>query len=261
MTQEVFMIKERQFPKTLLLSLFLAMIILMIISNDFSSFFSGYLSILRSPSVLTSDYLEIGGLSATLFNVATILLLNIYMVRKLNIHVTGPVIAGILTISGFSFFGKNLFNTLPIYFGIYLFAKSQKLKFKNFIIVVLFSTGISPVVSFIIFGMDWGSWLGVSTVFNYLIGGVIGIVVGVFIGFFLPTLSAHTMRFHKGYNLYNVGFALGILSMVMSAVLRSFDVVDFNQGGPVNETYHSELFWFTIIISFLFILFGLLQSK
>jgi hypothetical protein len=39
--------------------------------------FDGYLNILQSPSVLISDYLRIGGLGATLFNVATILFFNV----------------------------------------------------------------------------------------------------------------------------------------------------------------------------------------
>ena len=253
--------KKRQFPKTLALIIILGVSVWVVFASDFSMLVSGYLAILRSPSILTSDYLKIGGLSATLFNVVTILLLNIAMVRRLNIHVTGPVIAGIMTIAGFSFFGKNLFNTLPIYLGIYLFARSQNLEFKNFIIVVLFSTGISPLVSFMVFGMQWGTWLGLPALFNPLIGGIAGIGVGVFTGFILPTLSAHTIRFHKGYNLYNVGFALGIVSMVFSAILRSFDAVDLNQGGQISEAYHTELYVFTIVISVLFILYGVLSTR
>lgn len=253
--------KDNQFPRSLLTILFLTTMGLMFFTDGVSSFLSGYLSILRSPSILVSDYLEIGGLSATLFNVVTILLLNVYMVHKLNIRITGPVIAGIMTITGFSFFGKNLFNTLPIYLGIYLYARLQKLEFKDFIIVVLFSTGISPLVSFLIFGMNWGAWLGVSLFWHYMAGVLVGIGVGVFVGFLLPTLSAHTIRFHKGYNLYNVGFALGILSMVFSAILRSFDGVNLDQGAPVSEAYHNELFWFTAFISVLFILYGILLSK
>src|SRR5690554_772090 len=122
--------------------------------DDFSSIYFGYLEILQSPSVLITDYLAIGGLGATLFNVASIMLINIIMLKILKLKMTGPIFAGLLTIAGFSFFGKNIFNTIPIYIGIYLHAKHQKLDFKSFIIVVLFSTGISPIVSFLIFGTE-----------------------------------------------------------------------------------------------------------
>lgn len=213
------------------------------LSGSPSELVSGYINILRSPSVLISDYLRIGGFSATMFNVSTILLINIIMLNRLKMKMTGPVFAGLLTIAGFSFFGKNIFNTIPIYLGIYLYAKLQKLDFKSFMIVVLFSTGISPIVSFLIFGGPWGLLIGIP----------LGIVVGIITGFILPALTAHTTRFHKGYNLYNIGFAMGIISMFYSAILTAFRI-DFMVGGPTSEAFHNELLILTIILSLTFII-------
>ncbi len=210
--------------------------------GSFSELWRGYVEILRSPSVLISDYLYIGGFGATLFNVSTILLINIIMLNRLKMKMSGPVFAGLLTIAGFSFFGKNIFNTIPIYIGIYLYARMQGLDFKNFMIVVLFSTGISPIVSFLIFGGPWSFFIGIP----------LGIIIGIITGFVLPALSAHTTRFHKGYNLYNIGFAMGIISMFYSAILRAFDI-DFWLGGPTSEVFHNELYLMTIILSLIFI--------
>ncbi len=212
------------------------------LSGSMSDLIDGYINILKSPSVLISDYLRIGGFSATMFNVSTILLINIIMLNRLKMKMTGPVFAGLLTIAGFSFFGKNIFNTIPIYLGIYLYARLQKLDFKSFMIVVLFSTGISPIVSFLIFGGPWGLIIGIP----------LGIIVGIITGFILPALSAHTTRFHKGYNLYNIGFAMGIISMFYSAILTAFRI-DFMVGGPTSEAYHNELLILTIILSLTFI--------
>jgi hypothetical protein len=209
----------------------------------------GYLRILQSPSVLISDYLRIGGLGATLFNVATILLFNIILLRSLGIKMSGPVFAGVLTIAGFSFFGKNMFNTLPIYLGIYLYARTQKLPYKSFIIVVLFSTGISPLVSFMIFGTSWPLYVGVP----------VGILAGVLAGFILPSFSAHTMRFHRGYNLYNIGFALGVLSMLFAVILHSLNV-DLNVGGPTSEIYHLELIIIILGLSAIFLVFAFVSD-
>jgi hypothetical protein len=214
--------------------------------------YEGYINILRSPSVLISDYLYIGGLGATLFNVATIMLVNIIMLSVLKLKMTGPIFAGLLTIAGFSFFGKNIFNTIPIYIGIYLHARRMKLEFKSFIIVVLFSTGISPIVSFMIFGTDWPLYIGIPA----------GISIGIFTGFILPTISAHTIRFHKGYNLYNIGFAMGIMSMVYAALLQSifgFDLFRFDS--TTSNLYHTELFILTIVISLIFIASGFLNDR
>lgn len=204
--------------------------------------FSGYVNILQSPSVLISDYLRIGGLGATLFNVATIILFNVMMLRYYRFKMSGPIFAGVLTIAGFSFFGKNIFNTLPIYFGIYLYAKTQKLEFKSFMIVVLFSTGISPLVSFMIFGTGWPLYYGIPA----------GIIAGIIAGFVLPAFSAHTIRFHRGYNLYNIGFALGVLSMLFAVILHSFSI-DLSVGGPTSEAYHLELVIIGIGLSLIFL--------
>lgn len=229
--------------KMLIPLMFLLVIALAFIFDTPKNIFSGYLRILQSPSVLISDYLRIGGLGATLFNVATIIFFNTLILSKLNFKMTGPIFAGVLTIAGFSFFGKNLFNTLPIYLGIYLYSRTQKIDFKSFIIVVLFSTGISPLVSFMVFGTGWPLYYAIPA----------GILAGVFVGFVLPAFSAHTIRFHRGYNLYNIGFALGVLSMLFAVVLHSFNV-KLDLGGPTSEAFHVELVIMSLSMSLIFLL-------
>lgn len=224
-------------------AIFIVLFALAFILEDIQTIFSGYIKILTHPSVLISDYLEIGGIGATLFNVASILLINILILVKLKVKISGPVFAGLFTIAGFSFFGKNLINTIPIYLGIYLFSRVQKLDYKSFIIVVLFSTGISPIVSFIFFGTGWPLFISIPA----------GILIGLITGFVLPALSAHTIRFHKGYNLYNIGFAMGILSMLYGVILRAFGV-ELKLLNLVNNDYHLELLIITLVISIVFII-------
>lgn len=170
--------------------------------------FKGYLTIIMSPSILITDYVFVAGLGATFFNVATILYINLFLIRKMKIRMSGPVYAGIIMISGFSFFGKNIFNTLPIYFGIYLFSKYKKIPFKAFIIALLFSTGISPLVSYCFFGFGFPLYYSIP----------LGILCGTIVGFIIPAFASHTIVFHEGYNLYNTGFALGVLSAIFYAV-------------------------------------------
>ena len=214
--------------------------------------FLGLIEILKSPSVLISDYLRIGGLGASLFNVAGTLLITYLLIKALKLHMTGPIFAGLLTIAGFAFFGKNMLNIIPIYFGIFLNAKFQKVAFKSLIIVLLFATGIAPIVSYLIFGTGW----------DYLISIPAGIVIGILSGFLLPIMSVHMLRFHKGYNLYNIGFTMGILSLLYSAILRGVFKLDlFIFDSSTSEAYHVELLIMCIILSLLFIIFGLISDK
>ncbi len=172
--------------------------------------FKGYGKILTSSSILLTDYVYVGGLGATMFNVATILLFNLVMLKLLKVKISGPVYCGIILITGFSFFGKNIMNTLPIYFGIWLYSKFKKIPFQSLIIVLLFSTGISPLVSYTIFGLKLSYYLSIP----------LGLFSGIVVGFILPAYASHTMVFHQGYNLYNIGFALGIISAIFYALYR-----------------------------------------
>jgi hypothetical protein len=221
-----------------------------LIFDDFGTMFEGYLDILKSPSVLISDYLYIGGLGATLFNVATIMLLNIVLIIVLKLKMTGPVFAGLFTIAGFSFFGKNIFNTIPIYIGIYLYARYRRIDYKTLITVILFSTGISPIVSFLIFGTGWELYYGIPS----------GIIIGIVSGFVLPAISANTFKFHQGFNLYNVGFAMGILSMLYAAILRSFDI-NLDLGGPSSDAFHLPLLIMTLVLSASFVIGALIGDR
>lgn len=235
--------------RMLLPLLFIFLFALAFVFDSPRNIYEGYLRILQSPSVLISDYVRIGGLGATLFNVATIILFNVIMLRYLKFKMSGPIFAGVLTIAGFSFFGKNIFNTLPIYLGIFLYAKTQRLDFKSFMIVVLFSTGISPLVSFMIFGTGWEMYYAIPA----------GILAGAIAGFILPAFSAHTIRFHRGYNLYNIGFALGVLSMLFAVILHSFNV-DLNLGGPTSDAYHLELVLIALALSLFFLIFAFISD-
>ena len=50
------------------------------------------------------------------------------------------------------------------------------------------------------------------------------ILVGICIGFVLPPLATHSHYAHKGYSLYNVGFASGIIATVLVSTFKSFGI-------------------------------------
>ena len=210
--------------------------------------FKGYISILLSKSILITDYIAVGGLGATFLNVSTILLFNMIVIKKMKLTLNGPIFAGLIMILGFSFFGKNLVNTLPIYFGIYLYTLYKKSHFKNYIITVLFSTGISPLVSYTMFSI------------NPLFGIPLGILAGTIVGFLLPVISTHAILFHKGYNLFNTGFALGIISMLFYGLYSGFGLEVVTEK-LINDEYHYFLLILLTIICFTFIIVSFIANK
>ena len=170
--------------------------------------------ILTSPANLITDYFELANVGATLVNAGAMLLFTLGVIGLSGANITGAVIAGLFTVTGFSFFGKNLLNTLPIMLGVYAYAKMLRLPLSSVIVQSLFGTSLGPLVSEICFNVG----------LPLLPALVLGIASGILVGLIMTPLAAHFIRFHKGYSLYNIGFTAGIIGMVFMAVLRGFGV-------------------------------------
>ena len=110
--------------------------------------------------------------------------------------------------SGFALFGKNIFNIWPIILGTFLYSRIQKEPFSKYVTTALLATALSPLVSFMAFGSRHAHPLG-------------GILIGVLIGLILPPLSAYTYKVQNGMNLYNMGFACGMLAMMIVPMLAA----------------------------------------
>lgn len=176
--------------------------------------------ILISPSNLLSDYFAIGGIGATFLNSGLTTLVSVLMVWRMKLKVTGAISAGIITVLGFSFFGKNVVNSIPVIMGCFLYARYRQISNQSVILAMMFGTSMAPVVSFIAFGTPVPLWLGIIT----------GALVGMVVGFVIPSIASHFLMFHQGFNLYNYGFTAGVITMTLVALLRLFNVtVAFNQ--------------------------------
>ncbi len=176
-----------------------------------NALWNNLISILTDPGVLITDYLSVGGLAATLFNVFALMAINVALMMLIKQPFNGPVIAGLLTIAGFAFFGKSMINFIPIYLGIFIYAKGMKNPLNQYSVVMLFSSALGPLVSYLWFGIEG------PLVLRFFLGTLAGILAGMM----TPLLSIQARKVHQGLNLYNVGFTLGIISTFFALVIRS----------------------------------------
>ena len=227
----------------------LIMIILAFIFNTPKEIFVGYKNILLSSSILTTDYIAIGTLGGALVNAASIFILNLVILRLLNLRMSGLIYAALYMILGFSFFGKNILNSLPIYIGIYLYAFLNKIPVKNLVISLLFSSGISPLVSYLIFGFDLAYYISIP----------LGIGAGIVAGLMVPAISSHTIKFHQGYNLFNVGFSLGIISLAFNGVLRAFNL-RASEISILSNDHNLFLYLFVAILVLVLLIAGIILN-
>jgi hypothetical protein len=227
----------------------LLLIFIGISSEPFAVLWEGMVRILTSPSNLLTDYIALGTFGSAFVNSGLLTLISVLIAQKEKIPINGPMIAALFTVSGCSFFGKNLYNSIPIIIGGIIYAKIVKKPFSQFIVVSLFGSALSPIISFFAFGLSLPLFFSLP----------LGCVVGIFIGLILPPLASHVLTFHQGFSLYNVGFTSGLIAMMFTGVLRMFGV-KIEGKSLVSDEHHLKLLFFMLLLFFLMFITGFIMN-
>ena len=233
---------------TLLVIIFAAsMISIAFIVNSPLEVFRGELEIITSPSILITDYMAYANLGAAFFNAGLVTLIGLGLAWAIHARFNGYLLSAIFTLAGFAFFGKNIFNILPIFAGVYLYDRLfNQQPMKDLIAPLLFGTTLGPIVSQVAFGFNFG-WWGVTG----------GILLGILCGVLLAALMNHIYSFHMGYNLYNTGTTGGFVATVVYITMRGF-------GLEIEPTFYwstehtSFLTWYVLGVMLFLILIGLI---
>ena len=197
----------------------------------------GLVTIIKEPDFLITDYFAIGGIGAAFINAGILTLISLAIVYYLGMELSGHTITSCFLMFGFSLFGKNILNIWSIMAGVFLYAAYHKTPVTRYICVGFYGTSLSPIITQLM-------QIGHLSLFFRI---PLSILVGIVIGFVLPPLSTHSHYSHKGYSLYNVGFAAGIIATVIVSLMKSFGL----------ET-ESRLIWSTGNNGLLFVLLLLL---
>lgn len=244
-----FELKRRDINLIFLASGPIMLILLAFIFSTPAEIIKGLYRIITFPDVLLIDYLAIGGPGATFFNAGSLALISIFFVCKFEVPITSSIISAILTLTGFAFMGKNIINVWPIFLGGYIYAKFTETPVKGVLAAVLFSTTLSPAVSYILFGFDLPFYIAIPA----------AIFVGVVIGFIIVPLSKHLIQSHAGYNIYNIGFVGGLIGIVIASVMKGFGLETTPQYIVTSE-YSDFLRNLLIFFFLLFIFIGYLKN-
>lgn len=172
----------------------------------------GMKDIILTRDALITDYFELTSYGAALFNSGVFMLFGLLIVVRLNIPFTGFTFAALFINAGFALFGKNPVNTLPILIGTYLYARANNVKVSRYIYTAMFGTCLAPIITEVAYILP----------FALPINLFLAVAVGIVIGFILPPVAIHTVAMHKGYNLFNVGFAAGFIGFVIVSIFNAF---------------------------------------
>ncbi len=203
-------IRAEKFGLLALIPLYFIVVGLMI--QPLSDIIPGLWRIIKEPDFLITDYFLVGGIGAAFINAGILTLAAIGTIYFLGMEMDGHTITSSCLMFGFSLFGKNLMNIWAILLGVYLYSKYHKTHMSRYIYIGFYGTSLSPIITQIMY----------ITELPYLARLPLSILVGIAIGFVLPPLATHVHYAHKGYSLYNVGFASGIIATVAVSVMKSF---------------------------------------
>lgn len=160
---------------------------------------SGLKSILSMSGQSPSDFTTLVGMGPTLLNMGLSGCIGMAYILAVGGDLNGPVIGAIFTIVGFAAYGKHPRNIVPIMAGVFLgsLAKPWGVNDPSILLAALFGTTLAPIAGR--FGWHWG----------------------VVAGFVHSSAALSVGQLHGGLNLYNNGFAAGIVAAVLAPVIMA----------------------------------------
>jgi Protein of unknown function (DUF1576) len=162
---------------------------------------SGVLSklkeIMSASGQAPTDFISLAGFCPTLVNMGLAGAVATVYVLLVGGDLNGPVVGAIFTIVGFAAYGKHPRNILPIMLGVFIgsLAKPWAASDPSIVLAALFGTTLAPIAGR--FGWHWG----------------------IVAGFVHSSAALSVGQVHAGLNLYNNGFAAGIVASVLVPII------------------------------------------
>ena len=183
-----------------LLATFLTVLFVSMVAVGFwldRSALSGIKRIASTSGQSPTDFIALAGVGPALANMGVTGAIGMAYILAVGGELNGPVIGAIFTIVGFAAFGKHPRNIVPIMVGVFLgsLAKPWSADDPSILLAALFGTTLAPIAGR--FGWHWG----------------------VVAGFIHSSAALTVGPVHAGLNLYNNGFAAGIVASVLVPVI------------------------------------------
>ena len=205
-------LSQESFLKLFFLVLSLCFIIAAPFMPDRDRMLAGLLEILLNPCKISTNYFAFG-YAATFLNMGLVGLVCTGLCCLPGAKPNNVTTLGVILTLGFGSWGINPLNMIPTVLGVCLYALVKKEKLGAMSNAMMYSTGIAPLISELLFrypGTEWGfSGLGLG----------LALFVGLVIGFFLPAGLAHSPNIHKGYDHYSAAVPIGMTAFFLRSML------------------------------------------
>ena len=260
------------------LAMFTAMFFVMavvygIMNGSLNDMIPGFIRILKTPAQCTQDMYGVS-VPGTYFNMGMCcLLMLVYIIccgglKSVN---SGTVAAFFLTV-GFSSWGMNVMNMLPLMIGMQVYAAFKKKTPAQMMNLGIFATAIAPIMSEVVLrwphygapGVEGSTGVaGMSNLPIHPTGFVVALVIAILFCMFYPPMCAKAPNFHFGCDLFNAGPPAGFLCLMTIGFLFKVTNTALPSNGPGQssvEVFEFVLISYLIVFAFCFIL-GVMLDK
>ncbi len=202
------------FLKLLFAFFSLAFLVAAAISPDRGSMATGLWTIMTNTCKVSTNTFDLGGYAGAFLNAGAVGLIcvGVYLLPKAKPSAPS-VIAFLLTV-GFSFWGLNPLNMLFGFVGVALYCLVKKESLGAQANTMLFTTGIAPLFSDLLFRYPNAEAAGFTWT-----GLALALGLGLVFGFFLPAGLAYAANVHKGFDLYSAAVPVGMTAFFLRALL------------------------------------------
>jgi len=158
-----------------------------------------YLNLLKLSGRAVTDFTRKNNQGMTMINIGLTGLAALVIILAIGVHMNGPVIGGLLTIVGFSAFGKHLRNALPPMIGVFLVTVLFNVELSvPVVLAILFSTALAPIA------------------------GEHGFIIGILAGMLHLPVVTSLGQLHGGVLLYSNGFAAAFTAVIITTLITTF---------------------------------------
>ena len=221
-------LSEGAFLKLLFAFLSVCFLVAAVCMPDRNEMFTGLWKIMSGTCKISTNYFAQGGMAATFLNMGLVCLVSLLLFVVFKGTPNNVSTLAVILTTGFGSWGINVLNIWPTFFGVMIYGLVKKEKLGGLVNAMMFSTGIAPLISELLFRYPGTEYLG----FNWL-GLVLALVVGCIIGFFLPAGLGHAPNIHKGFNHYSAAVPIGFTAFFLRTVL--FNVMLGKKIGDVGQ--------------------------
>ena len=181
---------------------------------DRAQMLSGFGRILTQTCKISTNYFAVGGYAATFLNMGLVALICLGLYVLLGATMNNVSTLAVILTTGFGSWGINILNIWPTFLGVWLHCLIKKEKLKDNVNAMLFSTGIAPLISELLFRYPNAEAVGLTPM-----GFVLAMAVGIVVGMLVPAGLAHSPQVHKGFNLYSAALPIGMTAFFLQATL------------------------------------------